>query len=482
MRPIIVWFRRDLRTDDHAALYHASREGAPIIPLFVFDTELIRSLPADGAAFNYQAEALEVLGLKLESLGGRLVTRHGSVINVHRSLLKEIQPAALYFNRDYEPYARERDVKVEELYRRAGIEVRSFKDVVVHEPDEVLTLKGEPFVVFTPYANAWKKASHPVPFGRPKPFETPPLPIERLYGAKELGKPVSIPNPAASGGEREAHRRWSRFLHGGIGSYAEGRDFPSVDGTSRMSVALRFGCISVRRMLEDCQKANAAGSPAQKESVRKFVDELIWREFYQAVLYHFPWLVHASYREGFDLMPWRSSTKQLDAWKEGRTGFPIVDAGMRQLNQTGWMHNRVRMVVASFLTKDMRHDWRKGAAYFEEKLLDIETASNNGGWQWSASSGVDPKPLRIFNPRLQSERFDPRGIYIRRFVPELRNVPAKFIHEPHSMPPLLQKDLGCIIGRDYPTQILDHKSASEEYKRIFMSLKRGRKPPFGKDA
>ena len=476
MRPIIVWFRRDLRTDDHAALYHASRERAPIIPLFTFDMDLIRVLPSDGAAFNYQAEALTELGSRLESLGGRLITRHGSVMEVHKSLLRETQPSALYFNRDYEPYARERDLKVEELYRKAGIEVRSFKDVVVHEPDEVLTLKGEPFVVFTPYANAWKKAPHPVPFGKPKPFITPHLPVERLYGAGELGKSVCIPNPAAPGGEKEAHRRWTRFLQSGIKSYAEGRDIPSEDGTSRMSVALRFGCISVRRMLEDCRKVYSAVSPVQKESIRKFVDELIWREFYQSVLYHFPGLVHTSYREEFDSMPWKFSAKQFDAWKDGRTGFPIVDAGMRQLNQTGWMHNRVRMVVASFLTKDMRHDWRRGAAYFEEKLMDIDAASNNGGWQWSASSGVDPKPLRIFNPRLQSERFDPQGTYIRQYVPELRRVPARFIHAPHTMPPLLQKELGCMIGRDYPKPIVDHQSASAEYKRIFANLKEPRRP------
>lgn len=222
----------------------------------------------------------------------------------------------------------------------------------------------------------------------------------------------------------------------------------------------------------------AAASPVHKESIKKFVDELIWREFYQAVLYHFPGLVHSSYREEFDSMPWKFSAKQFDAWKEGRTGYPIVDAGMRQLNQTGWMHNRVRMVVASFLTKDMRHDWRKGAAYFEEKLMDIETASNNGGWQWSASSGVDPKPLRIFNPRLQSERFDPQGTYIRQYVPELRRVPATFIHAPYTMPPLLQKELGCIIGRDYPKPIVDHRSASAEYKRIFASLIRTSEAPF----
>ncbi|MCX6134016.1 MAG: deoxyribodipyrimidine photo-lyase [Ignavibacteriales bacterium] len=475
MRPIIVWFRRDLRTEDHAALYHACKEHVPVIPLFIFDTELIRSLPSDGAAFNYQAEALTELALKLEMLGGRLISRHGSVMDVHKSLIQEAQPSAIYFNRDYEPYARERERKVEELYHHAGIEVKSFKDAVVHEPDEVLTLKGEPYVVFTPYANAWKKMSHPLPFGKPRSFTTPPLRTEQLHGAHELGKPITIASPAVPGGEKAAHRRWSRFLLADIGMYGEARNIPSLEGTSRMSVALRFGCISVRRMLEDCGKAYAGASFAHKESIRKFVDELIWREFYQSVLYHYPGLVHSSYREEFDSMPWKYSERQFQAWKEGKTGFPIVDAGMRQLNQTGWMHNRVRMVVASFLTKDMRHDWRKGAAYFEEKLMDIETASNNGGWQWSASSGVDPKPLRIFNPQLQSERFDPNGEYIRKFVPELCRVPTKFIHAPHTMPALLQKELGCTIGKEYPKPILDHKAASTEFKLIVASLKANRK-------
>lgn len=475
-RPIIVWFRRDLRIEDHAALYQASTARVPIIPLFIFDTDLIRTLPSDGAAFDIQAEALTELARKIETLGGRLVTRHGSVIDVHKAMLHEVEPAALYYNRDYEPYARDRDLRVEELYHHSGAEVRSFKDVVVHEPDEVLTQKGEPYVVFTPYANAWKKLSHPLPFGKPKSFTTPPMPIERLFGAKELGKPMNILAPAVSGGEKEAHRRWKRFLNSAIGAYSENRDVPSVEGTSRMSVALRFGCISVRSMLDDCSRAIVDMPPAEKVSIQKFVDELIWREFYQSVLYHFPGLVHASYREEFETMPWKFNRKQFEAWKSGETGFPLVDAGMRQLNKTGWMHNRVRMVVASFLTKDMRHDWRRGASYFEEKLIDIETASNNGGWQWSASTGVDPKPLRIFNPSLQSERFDPEGVYIKRFVPELQRVPSKFIHEPHLMPPVLQKDIDCIIGRDYPRPMLDHKSASAEFKLLFGALKDRSRP------
>jgi deoxyribodipyrimidine photo-lyase len=471
MRPIIVWFRRDLRTDDNAALVHAAKQHAPLVPLFIFDTHLIQSLPCDGAAFNFQMEALAELGEKLRQLGGTLITRHGSVTDVHRRLIRDLNPRALYYNRDYEPYARERDQRIEQLYRDAGIEVHSFKDGVVHEPDEVLTGKGEPYVVFTPYANAWKKHSHPSPFANPISFSTPSLPSERLLGADELGKARNIQEPAFVGGEREAHRRWKHFLKTMIAEYGSYRDIPSVDGTSRISAYLRFGCISIRRIIDDCERALHHATASQRLSIQKFVDELIWREFYIAVLYHYPGLMHSNYREEFDAMPWRNSKKHLAAWKEGRTGFPLVDAGMRQLNLTGWMHNRVRMVVASFLTKDLRHDWQRGAAYFEEKLMDIEASSNNGGWQWAASTGVDPKPLRIFNPRLQSERFDPDGIYIRNFVPELRRVPKKFIHAPHLMPAALQKDLGCLIGKNYPGPIVDHAEAAAEYKRMFAAVK-----------
>ena len=232
-----------------------------------------------------------------------------------------------------------------------------------------------------------------------------------------------------------------------------------------------YGPGPIRRIVDDCHEALHDAPPAQQLSIRKFVDELIWREFYCSVLYHYPSLVHSNYREAFDKMPWKFCERLFKSWKEGKTGYPLVDAGMRQLNQTGWMHNRVRMVVASFLTKDLMHDWRKGAEYFEEKLMDIETSSNSGGWQWAASTGVDPKPLRIFNPRLQSERFDPEGDYIKRFVPELRKVPMKFIHAPHALPPALQKELGCVIGKHYPVPIVDHATASNEYKRLFAAIK-----------
>jgi deoxyribodipyrimidine photo-lyase len=471
MKPILVWFRRDLRVDDHAALYHAARTGAPLVPLFIFDTNLIRRLPSDGAVFDFQAEALRDLGKNLRALGGALTTRRGSVLEVHRRILHELQPAALYYNRDYEPVATERDRRVDQLYRSAGVEVRTFKDSVLHEPSEVLTGSGRPYVVFTPFSNTWKKLSHPSPLGKPQHIIPFPLPSAGILGSSELRKKVLIVEPVAEGGEQMALRRWNRFLQTSLDVYARGRDLPGADGTSKLSPSLRFGCISPRRVLDDCLKVLEEASPDIRASIGKFVDELIWREFYQAVLFHLPRLRESNYREEFEKMPWKFDEKKFKAWKEGRTGYPLVDAGMRQLNRTGWMHNRVRMVVASFLTKDLMHDWRLGEGYFEEKLMDIETASNNGGWQWSAATGVDPKPLRIFNPTLQSERYDPEGNYIREFVPELRKVPAKFIHAPSAIPPTLQKELGVLVGKDYPLPIVHHAEASARYKEQFRRVK-----------
>ncbi len=468
MRPVIVWLRRDLRIDDNTALYHTSKSSAPVIPLFIFDTELISRLPSDGAAFDFQAEALQQLQSSITSLGGKLILRQGKVMDVHKELIRELQPAALYFNRDYEPYTRSRDTLIAKLYESHGIEVKTFKDIVLHEYDEVLTGEGKPYVVFTPFANAWKRLPIPEPLGKPSRFTTPDIPSIGILGSKELRKPKLITERAFKGGEAEANKRWRVFLSSKIEGYHQGRDIPGIEGTSRMSPYLRFGCISIRRMVQDCRKAE------QGTGINKYVDELIWREFYQSVLYHFPRLIESNYRQEFDRLPWKFNEKLFTAWKEGRTGYPLVDAGMRELNQTGWMHNRVRMVVASFLTKDMMHDWRLGAKVFEEKLLDIETASNNGGWQWSASTGVDPRPLRIFNPRLQSERFDTDGSYIRKFVPELRNVPDKFIHTPHEMTPLEQAASGVMIGEHYPFPIVDHAKASAEYKAAFANIKRER--------
>jgi len=472
IRPIIVWIRRDLRVEDNTALYRAAETGRPVVPLFVFDRGLIERLPSDGAAFEFQAEALRELAEELARLGGRLIIRHGNVEDVHRRILEETQPAALYHNRDYEPDGRARDARIAELYRARGAEVMSFKDIVLQEPDEVLTPEGRPYVVFTPFARSWKRNPEPAPLGVPAGFSTPALTSEPILGAVELQRACRIQRPAFRGGAVAARKAWAAFLHGPATSYAAGRDLPGEQGTSRMSAYLRFGCISARRMLADVRALESARSGGAALSLSKYVDELIWREFYQAVLYHFPRLLESNYRVEFDRLPWKFDERQFTAWQEGRTGYPLVDAGMRELNARGWMHNRVRMVVASFLTKDLMHDWKLGEGVFEEKLMDIERASNNGGWQWSASTGVDPRPLRIFNPRLQSERYDPKGEYIKQYVPELARVPAKFLHAPQLMPPALQRDLGVVIGKTYPAPIVDHAEASRTYKEVFARLKR----------
>ena len=470
-RPIVVWIRRDLRVDDNAALVAASQTGRPVVPLFVFDRELIERLPSDGAAFEFQAEALRELAEAIARLGGRLIIREGRIEEVHRSILEETGAAALYHNRDYEPAGRERDDRIARLYRSRGAEVVSFKDMVLQEPSEVLTPDGRPYVVFTPFANSWKRNPEPPPMGTPRRFSAPELPSGEILGAAELNRRRSIPQPAFTAGEQAARKAWKAFLKEPITRYESGRNLPGVPGTSRMSAYLRFGCISVRRMLEDI-RAMESSLPAQgAQSLSKYVDELIWREFYQAVLFHHPRLLDSNYRAEFDRLPWKFDEALFEAWREGRTGYPLVDAGMRELNETGWMHNRVRMVVASFLTKDLMHDWKLGERVFEEKLMDIETASNNGGWQWSASTGVDPRPLRIFNPRLQSERYDPEGTYIRRHLPELAKVPAKFIHAPYLMPPALQQELGLVIGKDYPAPVVNHADASAAYKNAFARIK-----------
>jgi deoxyribodipyrimidine photo-lyase len=473
MRPVIVWFRRDLRVDDHAALYHAASTSAPVVPLFMYDDDVIDHLPSDGAVFDFQAEALRDLEAAIAERGGRLICRRGTALKMHEEIIREYQPAALYYNRDYEPAARRRDEAVERLYRRHGIDVQSFRDHVIHEPHEVLTAEGKPYVVFTPFANAWKRLDHPAPFVRPKKFSTPAGASVGMLGSKELDRQATIERPALRGGFKAAEKQWKRFLAGSLQRYDQARDLPAEAGTSRMSAYLRFGCISPRRLLEDASAGYREAAPEARSAIAKYVDELIWREFYQAVLYHFPHLTTENYRREFDRMPWSRSEKTWKAWEEGRTGYPLVDAGIRELRTTGWMHNRVRMVVASFLTKDLMHDWRKGAAFFERYLLDIDTALNVGGWQWSASTGVDPKPLRIFNPTLQAERYDPTGAYIRTHVPELSAIPDAYLHAPWTMPPLVQREAGCVIGEDYPRPIVDHHEGAARFKAAYFGLKRG---------
>ncbi|MCS6990552.1 MAG: DNA photolyase family protein [Chitinophagales bacterium] len=400
---VIFWFRRDLRLHDNTGLYHALQQPLPVLPIFIFDRNILDDLsdPYDRRVDFIHRQVTE-LQQKLCALGKSLLVWHGRPLEVFQQLLQQWQVAHVYTNRDYEPYAQKRDAAVADLLKAHGVGFHTYKDHVILEANEVLKEDGTPYVVFTPFSKRWKEVfqekdlkSYPSEKFLPRLLTTEPFPIPSLQQLGFQSTDVVIPPKTVS---EELLRNYARL-----------RDFPAAAGTSRMSVHLRFGTVSIRELFRQAQPIS-----------RKYVNELIWREFYSYILQHFPRVVTSSFRPDFDAIVWRNRAEEFAAWCEGRTGFPIVDAGMRELNATGYMHNRVRMIVASFLTKHLLIDWRWGEAYFASKLLDYELASNNGGWQWAASCGVDGAPyFRIFNPYEQQRRFDPKGEYVRRWVPEL---------------------------------------------------------------
>jgi deoxyribodipyrimidine photo-lyase len=430
MKIAVHWFRCDLRLSDNTALHAAVKASDAVVPIFIFDPQILTAPEISAHQVAFMLECLHSLEKNIEATGGKLILRHGPILEEMRSLLRESGAHALYYNRDYEPYARERDAAVEKLARSLDIEVHSFKDNVVLEPHEVLKSDGKPYGVFTPYSRVWrtvgKSAVLPtVKFSNPPRLNYPTsLPLPSF---NELGFSSDITLPPA--GERAARDRLRHFTSGDLLHYAQNRDFPARDATSRFSPHLRLGTLSPRTVLAAAEKAGKE-HPAAKSSTDVFVNELIWRDFYRQVLWHHPHVAQSCYRPQYDALRWENNEKLFAAWCEGRTGYPLVDAGMRQLNTTGWMHNRVRMVVAMFLTKDLLISWQWGERYFMQKLLDADLASNNGGWQWSAGTGTDAQPwFRIFNPSSQAQKFDPEGRYIHHYVPEadLLSYPAPIV-------------------------------------------------------
>lgn len=398
----IFWFRRDLRLHDNAGLFYALKEAKPVLPIFIFDRNILDELqdPKDRRV-EFIHLALGEMQKQLLKLGSTLDVRYGKPLDVFKELLKQYTIESVFTNHDYEPYARDRDNAIQSLLKEKGVAFKTFKDQVIFEKDEVLKDDGKPYTVFTPYSRKWKAALtdfHVKPYPNYKYFSNfykqEPKPILSL---EEIGfKPVGQPFP---------EKEWKGQI---IRHYKEQRDLPAVQGTSRLSVHLRFGTISIRELSGEAGALNET-----------FLNELVWRDFYQMILWHFPKVVGHAFKPEYDKIKWRNNEKEFEAWCTGQTGYPIVDAGMRELNETGFMHNRVRMIVASFLTKHLLIDWRWGEAYFAEKLLDFDLASNNGGWQWAAGSGCDAAPyFRIFNPYLQTKKFDPELKYIRKWVPE----------------------------------------------------------------
>jgi deoxyribodipyrimidine photo-lyase len=458
---IVHWFRRDLRTSDNTALAAAARDGDRVVPVFVLDDHYPNDPNVGPARFRFLRESLEDLERSLGKAGGRLILRPGPASRALPEIIRETGAGAVYANLEIGPYPEARDREARAAVEEIGATLRLFGDALLVEPDAIATAGGAPFTVYTPFSRKWlvaeKRAAQPAP-GR---LDTPRLrsvPISRVRAWRDL-PPHGAGVPR--GGEAEASRLLERFAAEAAGRYAEDRSFPARVGTSRLSPHLHFGTISPRRVL-----AGAGGSS-------KFALELAWRDFFHHLLFHFPNVAQESFRPEFRVFPWRDPGAALVAWKEGRTGYPFVDAGMRELSGTHWMHNRARMAVASFLTKDLHADWRIGEKWFEHELADADLANNNGGWQWAAGTGADAAPyFRILNPVLQSKRFDPRGEYIRRFLPELANVPDAKIHEPWTMTALEQSRANCRIGIDYPAPIVDHARERETALRLFESVRK----------
>ncbi len=452
----LVWFRRDLRDHDHAALAAAIAAAPQVYCAFVFDTDILNALPTrqDRRVDFIHASLLE-LDAALRARGGGLIVRHGKASEEIPRLAGELGVTAVFANRDYEPAAKQRDAAVAATLQANGIAFHACKDQAIFDGDEVLTQAGKPFSVFTPYKNAWLKRLTAADHGifacagalTASGLSGVPTLAEIGFTATDLAA-VGI-RPGMSG----ARALWDDFRAGRIGRYGALRDFPAIKGVSYLSVHLRFGTISIRELVRS----------ALAEQADVWLSELIWRDFYFMILDRFPQVVAQAFKPEYDAIRWADWPAGFAAWCEGRTGYPLVDAAMRQLNFSGWMHNRLRMVVASFLSKDLGLDWRLGERYFADKLNDFDLSANNGGWQWAASSGCDAQPyFRIFNPVTQSEKFDPDGKFIRRYVPELAAVSNKYIHAPWLMGRLEQESLGVVIGRDYPVPIVDHAQAREQ--------------------
>ncbi len=398
----VFWFRRDFRLKDNAGLYHALKSGYKVMPTFIFDTDILDKLSnKKDLRVNFIYQTLMELRTELLQLGSDIRVYHGSPLKIWESLISEYSIAQVYTNRDYEPYAISRDKAVKELLTKNGIEFKDYKDHVIFEKDEVLKDDGTPYTVYTPYSKKWKIKLND--------FYLKAYPTERYLSALLPFRNNDVPSLEALGFESVAFDYPSKTVSQGIiTQYHLQRDIPSVNGTSKLSLHFRFGTISIREKVAKARQLN-----------EKFFNELIWRDFYIQIMAHFPHAMERSFKPAYDKVEWENDEQKFKAWREGKTGYPIVDAGMRELNSTGYMHNRVRMIVASFLCKHLLIDWRWGEAYFAEKLLDFELASNNGGWQWASGSGVDAAPyFRIFNPYLQTEKFDPDRLYIKKWVPE----------------------------------------------------------------
>ncbi len=475
----LMWFRRDLRLDDNAALYHALRSCRQVHCVFVFDTAILDNLPREDRRVEFIRESLAVLDEELRRHGGHpavgLIVLHAAAVTEIPRIAHALGVQSVFANHDYEPLAIARDARVRGALADAGIAFHTAKDQVIFERDEVLTQMGKPYAVFTPYKNAWLR--------KVDDFYLKPYPVQRYLRAL-APRPVAwqkpVPSLAEIGFESTnlAELKIPVGITGGaalfdeflerIDRYGQSRDFPAVKGPSYLGVHLRFGTVSIRVLAGRAHALTQAGDTG----AAVWLSELIWRDFYFQILANFPHVADApdgqsrSFKPEYDRIRWehgRHADDLFDAWCQGRTGYPLVDAAMAQINQTGYMHNRLRMVVASFLCKDLGIDWRRGEAYFAQKLNDFDLSANNGGWQWASSSGCDAQPyFRIFNPVSQSEKFDAQGKFIRRYLPQLAGLPDATIHAPWKASSMERLSAGVTLGKDYPEPIVMHDEARDK--------------------
>jgi deoxyribodipyrimidine photo-lyase len=399
----VCWLRRDLRLNDNCALYHALKSGYPVLAIFIFDKNILDQLPKKDARVTFIYQTLKSIQSELQKLGSSLLVLYDTPEKAWPKILQDYKVKAVFANHDYEPYATKRDDSLSEYLQSESISFKTFKDQVIFEKDEVVKADGKPYTVFTPYYRQWLK--------KLDDFYCKPYPTEKYFKNFHLVKSFHFPSLTELGFEPSEQALPLLNFEEKIDGYAEERDFPAKNATTRIGLHLRFGTVSVREALKI----------ALQHKVDKWVSELVWREFYMMILWHFPKTVDRAFKADYDKIQWLNNEAQFKAWCDGKTGYPLVDAGMRQLNETGFMHNRVRMVVASFLCKHLLIDWRWGEAYFAEKLLDYEQASNVGGWQWACGSGNDAAPyFRVFNPELQLKKFDPKMEYVFKYAPEYK--------------------------------------------------------------
>ena len=452
----LVWFRRDLRDYDHAALYHALKSSAQVYCTFVFDTDILDQLKdkAD-RRIEFIWESIKELKAALQLKGGDLIVLHGSAQTQIPALARELQVESVFVNHDYEPSAIKRDEIVARALQQDNINFHHYKDQVIFEKNEILNMSGKPYGVFTPYKTMWLKTVNDF-YVKPYPVDhyaknfaksdkTPLLSLERMGFKRTNLSDMRLPT-GMQGGLALFDDFKERMSH-----YKDARNFPAIKGVSYLSVHLRFGTVSIRHLAREAMQTANTGS-------QTWLSELIWRDFYFQILHHHPYVAAGkTFKAEFDKLPFPNDKALFQAWCDGQTGYPLVDAAMRQLNTTGFMHNRLRMVAASFLVKDLLVDWRWGERYFAEKLIDFDLSANNGGWQWAASTGCDAQPwFRIFNPVTQSEKFDSSGKFIRKYVTELSQYDDKELHAPWLISPLRQQSIGVIIGKNYPLPVVNH--------------------------